>query len=78
MTGVQTCALPISEAGESGGPDAEALVSAVRSAAAEQLAPYKRPVRVEVVTALPRTVTGKIRKGVLRGAERRKALGILE
>ncbi len=78
QTGEAVVAYVVPEAGESGGPDAEALVSAVRSAAAEQLAPYKRPVRVEVVTALPRTVTGKIRKGVLRGAERRKALGILE
>lgn len=54
------------------------LVAAVRERAEERLAPYKRPERIEVVEALPRTVTGKIRKGVLRGAERRKALGILE
>ena len=63
-------------------PDADAdpdlVVAAVRARAQERLAPYKRPVRVEVVPALPRTVTGKIRKGVLRGAERRKTLGILE
>ncbi|GAA1504478.1 class I adenylate-forming enzyme family protein [Nocardioides humi] len=57
---------------------ATALRAAVRAAAEERLAPYKRPVRIEVVDTLPRTVTGKIRKGVLRGAERRKALGILE
>lgn len=58
--------------------DVEGLVSAVRAAAQEQLAAYKRPVRIEVVPALPRTVTGKIRKGMLRGEERRRALGLLE
>ncbi|MBU2695054.1 class I adenylate-forming enzyme family protein [Pimelobacter sp. 30-1] len=58
--------------------DAGSVVAAVRAAAEEQLAPYKRPGRVEVVETLPRTVTGKIRKGQLRGQERRKALGILE
>jgi long-chain acyl-CoA synthetase len=78
QTGEAVVAYVVPDAGEVTGPVAEAVVSAVRSAATEQLAPYKRPVRVEVVTALPRTVTGKIRKGVLRGAERRKALGILE
>lgn len=60
------------------GADAAALVAAVRAGAQERLAPYKRPGRVQVVTALPRTVTGKIRKGQLRGQERRRALGILE
>ena len=63
-------------------PDApgagDELMQAVRARAEERLAPYKRPARVEVVETLPKTVTGKIRKGVLRGAERRKALGILE
>ncbi|HWJ66389.1 MAG TPA: AMP-binding protein [Nocardioides sp.] len=63
---------------EQQGADAEAVAAAVRAAAEERLAPYKRPTRIEVVDALPRTVTGKVRKGVLRGAERRKALGILE
>ncbi|NHA00758.1 long-chain fatty acid--CoA ligase [Nocardioides sp. W3-2-3] len=58
--------------------DAGALVAAVHAVAEERLAPYKRPGRVEVVEALPRTVTGKIRKGMLRGHERRRALGILE
>lgn len=58
--------------------DADALVAAVHARAEELLAPYKRPGRVEVVEALPRTVTGKIRKGMLRGHERRRALGILE
>jgi len=58
--------------------DPASVVAAVRARAEEHLAPYKRPVRVEVVETLPRTVTGKIRKGQLRGQERRKALGLLE
>ncbi|TNM36283.1 long-chain fatty acid--CoA ligase [Nocardioides albidus] len=77
-TGEAVVAYVVPESGEADGAAADGLVSAVRAAAQEHLAPYKRPVRVEVATALPRTVTGKIRKGVLRGAERRKALGILE
>ncbi|WP_036517590.1 class I adenylate-forming enzyme family protein [Nocardioides sp. J54] len=60
------------------GTGEDQLVDAVRAAAQERLAPYKRPSRVEVVATLPRTVTGKVRKGMLRGYERRKALGILE
>lgn len=60
------------------GADAESLVAAVRASCAERLAPYKRPERVEVVEALPRTITGKIRKGVLRGEQRRLAMGLLE
>lgn len=77
-TGEAVVAYVVPESGDLTGAAAEAVVTAVRAAAEERLAAYKRPVRVEVVDALPRTVTGKIRKGVLRGAERRKALGILE
>lgn len=58
--------------------DAAALVEAVRASCAERLASYKRPARVEVVAALPRTVTGKIRKGLLRGEQRRDAMKLLE
>lgn len=58
--------------------DPDAVVAAVRAAAEERLASYKRPARIEVVEVLPRTVTGKIRKGMLRGVERRRALGLLE
>jgi long-chain acyl-CoA synthetase len=57
---------------------AEGLVADVRAACEERLAPYKRPARVELVPTLPRTGTGKIRKSLLRGEERRKALGLLE
>lgn len=58
--------------------DAESLVAAVTAACEERLAPYKRPARIEVVDSLPRTVTGKVRKGVLRGEQRRLAMGLLE
>lgn len=58
--------------------DAGALAAAVQASCAERLAPYKRPERIEVVEALPRTITGKIRKGVLRGEQRRLAMGLLE
>lgn len=58
--------------------DAEALVAAVEQFCADRLARFKQPHRIEVVDTLPRTVTGKIQKGRLRGIERRRALGILE
>ena len=45
-------------------------VSGVESALAEQLAPFKRPRRLHVLSALPRTATGKISRdrAVLRAA----------
>lgn len=55
-----------------------ALEAAVRSHCATRLARFKQPSRVEVVDALPLTVTGKVQKGRLRGIERRRALGLLE
>ncbi|WP_141015294.1 class I adenylate-forming enzyme family protein [Nocardioides sambongensis] len=48
-----------------------AVVDAVTARCAEQLAGFKQPTRIEIVDALPRTVTGKVRKGVLRGVARR-------
>ncbi len=56
---------------------ADSVRAAVHAAGEERLAPYKRPGRVEIVEALPHTVTGKVRKGVLRGAERRRANRLL-
>jgi acyl-coenzyme A synthetase/AMP-(fatty) acid ligase len=38
----------------------------------DRLAPYKYPRRVEFLTALPKTTSGKIRRRVLRDAERQK------
>ncbi|MCX6400395.1 MAG: AMP-binding protein [Propionibacteriales bacterium] len=58
--------------------DSESLVDAIRASCTERLAAYKRPERIDVVEALPRTITGKIRKGVLRGEQRRAAMGLLE
>jgi long-chain acyl-CoA synthetase len=63
-------------------PEAEADVAEVRQRVREvceaRLARFKQPVRVEVVGALPRTVTGKIAKGRLRTVLRREGLGLIE
>ena len=69
----------------------EAVVAYVRASGADpgdrrggpralrrRLARFKQPSRIEVVDELPRTVTGKVQKGRLRGIERRRALGLLE
>lgn len=52
--------------------DPAELVARVEAHCAAQLAGFKRPTRIELVDALPRTVTGKVRKGVLRGMARRR------
>ncbi|HWJ81948.1 MAG TPA: AMP-binding protein [Nocardioides sp.] len=57
--------------------DAETLRAAVAAACEQNLARFKNPARIEVVEALPRTVTGKVQKGRLRGAERRRVGGDL-
>ena len=58
---------------------AEATIEqAVRDHVGSRLARFKQPARIEVVEALPLTVTGKVQKGRLRGIERRRALGLLE
>lgn len=54
------------------------LVAAVLERCRERLAGFKQPARVEVVDELPHTPTGKVQKGRLRNAERRRALGLLE
>ncbi|MDR7254913.1 long-chain acyl-CoA synthetase [Nocardioides sp. BE266] len=54
------------------------LEDAVRAHAVIRLARFKQPTRIEVVDALPLTVTGKVQKGRLRGIERRRTLGLLE
>ncbi len=58
--------------------DPAALEAAVRERCQDRLARFKQPSRIEVVDELPLTVTGKVQKGRLRSAERRRALGILE
>jgi long-chain acyl-CoA synthetase len=60
------------------GVDPQAVAADVRAHCAARLARFKQPSRVEVVDELPLTVTGKVRKGLLRGLERRRALGLLE
>ncbi|HNO40276.1 MAG TPA: AMP-binding protein [Marmoricola sp.] len=42
------------------------------------LARFKQPSQWHVVADLPFTVTGKVRKGLLRATERRRALGLLD
>jgi len=58
--------------------DPATLEEAVRARCQERLARFKQPSRIEIVDELPLTVTGKVQKGRLRSAERRRALGILE
>jgi long-chain acyl-CoA synthetase len=58
--------------------DPAALSDAVRAHCEQRLARFKQPSRIEVVSALPVGVTGKVQKGRLRGMERRRALGLLE
>jgi long-chain acyl-CoA synthetase len=57
---------------------AEELETMVREHCAVRLARFKRPTEVHVVDALPHTVTGKVAKGRLRAARRRRNLGLLE
>jgi long-chain acyl-CoA synthetase len=54
------------------------LEEAVLAHTVVRLARFKRPSRIEVVDALPLTVTGKVQKGRLRGLERRRTQGLLE
>ncbi|NPD04995.1 AMP-binding protein [Nocardioides sp. zg-1308] len=58
--------------------DPSGVEEAVRAHAAERLARFKQPARIEVVDTLPLTVTGRVQKGRLRGLERRRVLGLLE
>ena len=60
------------------GADPAAVEAAVRDHCTERLARFKQPARIEVVDELPKTVTGKVQKGRLRGIERRRTLGLLE
>lgn len=60
------------------GADPATIEEAVRAHCEQRLARFKRPSRIEVVDALPKTGTGKVQKGRLRGIERRRTLGLLE
>lgn len=59
------------------GQESADVVAAVGAACGTRLARFKQPSRVEVVEELPHTVTGKVRKGSLRAAERRRNLELL-
>jgi long-chain acyl-CoA synthetase len=56
----------------------EEIVEAVREHCAARLARFKQPSHIHVVDELPHTVTGKVAKGRLREAQRRRNLGLLE
>ena len=58
--------------------DRARLADDVREACARRLARFKQPSRVDVVDALPRTVTGKVARGRLRATVRRQNLGLIE
>lgn len=58
--------------------EAATLAEEVRAHCATRLAGFKQPSVIHVVDALPLTGTGKVQKGRLREAERRRVLGLLE
>ena len=60
------------------GRDPRAVEDAVRAHCRTRLSGFKQPRRVVVVDELPFTVTGKVKKGRLRGFERRRSLELLE
>jgi long-chain acyl-CoA synthetase len=60
------------------GTDPATMGEAVRAHCEWRLARFKQPSRIEVVDELPLTGTGKVQKGRLRAAERRRTLGLLE
>ncbi len=53
----------------------EALAAAIFAFARKQLAPYKRVRRIEFVTELPKTISGKIRRVQLRAQEAAQRAG---
>jgi len=58
LWGQRVCAAVVPDAGA----DPAVVADAVRTRAADHLAGYKRPKRVEVVDDLPRTATGKVQR----------------
>ena len=58
------------------GADHGAVSTAVHDHCAERLARFKQPSRIEVVTGLPHSATGKVAKGRLRALARSDALGL--
>ncbi len=58
--------------------DAGEIEAQVREHCATRLARFKQPTQVHVVDELPHTATGKVAKGRLRAASRRRSMGLLE
>lgn len=54
------------------------LAEAIREHCGTRLARFKQPSTLTIVEELPHTVTGKVAKGRLRAAARRRSLGLLE
>ncbi|MGN0065288.1 MAG: class I adenylate-forming enzyme family protein [Nocardioides sp.] len=59
------------------GADPDALREQLAEAARSRLARFKQPSRVELTDELPRSASGGVHRGRLRGVERRRALEIL-
>jgi long-chain acyl-CoA synthetase len=78
VTGEAVVAYVVASPGGAHAGRPDDLGDAVRAHAEERLARFKQPSRIEVVEALPLTVTGKVQKGRLRGLERRRVQGLLE
>ena len=53
----------------------EALARSIFAFTRQQLAPYKRVRRIEFVTELPKTISGKIRRVELRASEAERRTG---
>jgi 2-aminobenzoate-CoA ligase len=49
-----------------GAANGEAMKRELQDLVKAQIAPYKYPRSIEFVTALPKTITGKIQRGALR------------
>ena len=85
MTGVQTCALPISDeirgqvvkativlAKDYKDKAGDALVKELQDHVKKVTAPYKYPRVVEFVDELPKTISGKIRRVEIRATDNEK------
>jgi 2-aminobenzoate-CoA ligase len=55
----------------------DGLATALQQHVKERIAPYKYPRRIEFVDALPRTLTGKVRRAVLREREAELRHGLI-
>jgi long-chain acyl-CoA synthetase len=66
----------VADADAGAGRFRERLAEDVRAHCEQRLAPFKRPREVQVVDALPHSVSGKVAKGRLRDTARRRAMGL--